>query len=439
MKVITRFAPSPTGYLHAGSYRTALFAWLFARQNEGKFILRIEDTDRERSKKEFEDNILDSLAWLGLNYDDTYRQSERADLYKGYIEKLIASGHAYVSDKEEVGKSSVIRFKNPNKTISFDDLIRGTITFDTTELGDFVIAKSLEEPIFHLANVVDDHESGVTHVIRGEDHISNTQRHILIFEAIGGKAPIFAHIPLLLAKDRSKLSKRNGALAVTDYRGRGYLPAALVNYFVLLGWHPEGEKEIFSLAEILKEFSLDRVQKGGAIFDDEKLSWFNREYIKKLDDVEFMKEAQNFWPKDLSLSDSLEKSLLPLLRDKISSFSDITQLFDVGGELAFVKGLPDYNKDMLHWKKDPDPAKTLQHLEKSREVLNALSEDDFTAPVTKGSLWSYAEEHGKGNVLWPLRVALTGQEKSPDPFTSAVILGKKESLNRINKACESLK
>ena len=214
-QIVTRFAPSPTGLLHAGNYRTAVFSYLFARQHGGKFILRIEDTDRERSRPEYEVNILESLAWLGLDFDEKYRQSENASVHREYLEKMIASGHAYISQEtptKEGERAEVIRFKNPNKKVLFPDLIRGDIEFDTTELKDFVIAKSLDEPVFHLAVVVDDFTAGVTHVIRGEDHISNTPRQILIQEAIGAPCPIYAHLPLVLAPDRSKLSKRKGAL-----------------------------------------------------------------------------------------------------------------------------------------------------------------------------------------------------------------------------------
>ncbi|MEK7506432.1 MAG: glutamate--tRNA ligase, partial [Patescibacteria group bacterium] len=212
--VITRFAPSPTGNLHVGSARTALFNYLFTKKHGGTFLLRIEDTDKERSKKEFEDDILHGLSWLGISYDgEIVRQSERTVLYKTYLERIVASGAAYEAEENKDKTGKVIRFKNPNKTVAFHDLIRGDISFDTAELGDFVVAKDKETPLYHLAVVVDDHEMGITHVIRGEDHISNTPRQILIQEAIGAKRPLYAHIPLILAPDRSKLSKRHGAVS----------------------------------------------------------------------------------------------------------------------------------------------------------------------------------------------------------------------------------
>ena len=442
LKVVTRFAPSPTGYFHAGSYRTALFSCIYARQNGGKFILRIEDTDKERSKKEYEDNIIDSLKWLGLEYDEFYRQSDRTDIYKGYIKKLLDSGHAYISKevpKEPSGREEVIRFRNPKKKVAFDDLIRGRVEFDTTELGDFVIAKSLDEPVFHLAVVIDDHESGITHIIRGEDHISNTPRQILIYEALGVMPPHYAHIPLLLAKDRSKLSKRNGAVPMTDYRVKGYLPEAVVNYLALLGWHPaDDEKEVMSFDDIVKEFSLDRVQKGGAIFDDEKLKWFNRQYIHKLDAASFTEAAAPFMPEWLSGNKALSGRLMPLLKDKVDCLSDISEQLNGTGELAFAHKIADYNPAMLLWKKGPDKAAAKKHLEAVSKALASIDDAKFTAESIKAVLWPYAETNGKGNVLWPLRVALTGQEKSPDPFVSAYILGKEEALTRISAAVDKL-
>ena len=452
MSIITRFAPSPTGYLHAGNYRTALFAYIFSHQHDGAFILRIEDTDKERSKKEYEDNIIDSLNWLGLKYDKMERQSDRADVHAQYIKKLIDSGYAYISNEIErreaagevvdpakkAGRDTVIRFKNPNKKVIFEDLIRGRIEFDTTELGDFVIARSLNEPVFHLAVVIDDAEEGITHIIRGEDHISNTPRHILLYEALGFPIPRYAHIPLLLSTDRSKLSKRKGALPITEYRQRGYVPQAVINYLALLGWHPSDDREILTLPEIIKDFSLERVQKSGAIFDEEKLLWFNREYIAKLSDEEFSTYAETFIPEWLHTHSEQFKKLIPVFREKISTFGDIQKLFDVNGELAFIHNISSYDSNMLLWKKNPDPSIAKKHLEESSTILTNLTQTEFTADAVKSALWPYAEANGKGDVLWPLRVALTGQERSPDPFTSASLIGREESLLRIATAIKKL-
>ena len=274
-KVAVRMAPSPTGNFHVGGARTALFNFLFARKNNGKFILRIEDTDKERSKKEFEDDIFESLEWLGLKYDEFYRQSERGEIYKNYVEKMLNNDSVYEAEDK------VIRFRNPNKKVKFNDLVRGEIEFDTTELKDFVIAKSADEPLYHLAVVIDDCESGITHVIRGEDHISNTPRQILIQEAIGATRPLYAHLPLILAQDRSKLSKRKHGESVSlgYYRDKGYSPEAVINYLALLGWNPGTEQEIFTLEELINVFDLSRVHKGGAIFDEKKLAWVNRKHF----------------------------------------------------------------------------------------------------------------------------------------------------------------
>jgi glutamyl-tRNA synthetase len=443
-KIITRFAPSPTGLFHSGSYRTALYSYIFARQNNGEFVLRIEDTDKIRSKKEYEDNIIESLKWLGLDYDHFYRQSERTSIYKKYIQQLIDSGHAFVSKEDGIAsddkekRQSVIRFKNPNRKVSFEDIIRGKVEFDTTELGDFVIAKTLEEPVFHLAVVIDDMDMGITHVIRGEDHISNTPRQILIYEALGQEIPIYAHIPLLLASDRSKLSKRHGAKSISEYKDRGFLPEAIVNYLSLLGWHPEDDREVLSLSEIKEKFTLERVQKGGAIFDEEKLRWFNKQYIAKIPENSFIDYVNKFSPTWLLSDRELLNRVLPLIKEKITTFEDIGALLSDRSELSFIQSLPEYSADSLLWKKNPsiDNAKThLTHVLKTIETIDEIS---FTADHIKSLLWAYVEEKGKGDVLWPMRYAITGLDKSPDPFISAFILGKSETMKRIRHAISKL-
>src|SRR5579872_2048667 len=282
-KIVVRIPPSPTGYFHVGRARTALLNYLFAKKNDGEIVFRIEDTDKERSKKEYEEDIIDGLAWLGITYDNgPFRQSERGDIYKKYIQKMLDKGTAYVSQETEGENKEVIRFKNPNKTLVFNDLIRGDISFDTTELKDFVIAKSITEPLYHLTVVIDDHEMGVTHIIRGDDGISNTPRQILLQEAIGAARPIYAHVPLILAPDKSKMSARHGATSLRDFRAMGYLPEAMVNFLGLLGFNPGGERELYALPELVEVFDLSRVQKGGAVFNVKKLDWYNKEYIKKV-------------------------------------------------------------------------------------------------------------------------------------------------------------
>ena len=347
-KVIVRFAPSPTGLFHVGSARVALFNYIFVKQNKGKFILRIEDTDKERSKKEYENDILTGMEWLGFKYDEFFRQSEREEIYKKYIEKLINEDKAYVSKeevKEEGQRSEVIRFRNPNKKVKFHDLIRGDIEFDTTELGDFVIAKSLNEPIFHLVVVIDDFEMGITHIIRGEDHISNTPRHILIQEAIGAPTPTYAHLPLILAEDRAKLSKRkHGEItSVKYYQKMGYLPEAFVNFISMVGWNPGGDIEMMSLDEIINKFDIEKVQKGGAIFNKEKLLWFNKEYLKKLPVEKIKEEIGKRLPSDCQDKEILSK-IYQIIVDRINVWSDIEKMISDEDIQYFFKN-PEVKKE----------------------------------------------------------------------------------------------
>lgn len=431
-KIITRFPPSPTGFLHIGRARTALFNFLFARQNDGKMVFRIEDTDKDRSKREFENNIIESLAWLGIKYDSgPYRQSERTVVYQKYLKKLIDDGFAYLSKetpKEEGDREEVIRFKNPNKTITFKDLIRGEITFDTTDLKDFVIAKSMEEPVYHLAVVVDDFEMGITHIIRGEDGISNTPRQILIQQAIGAPQPVYAHLPLILAPDKSKLSGRHGAISVTDYRELGYLPEAIVNYLALLGWNPGTEQEIFSIDDLIELFDISKIQKSGAVFNIEKLNWINRQYIEKLSDGDFIIHAKNF------IEENILIRILPLVREKISFFREINTLLD--GELSFIRPLPKYERELLKWKQEKDLNTTKENLKSIIEVISKLQ--DFSKEAVKASVWPLAEAKGKGHILWPMRYALSGKDKSPDPFIISEILGREETMKRLTFAYESI-
>ncbi len=441
-KVVTRFAPSPTGFLHAGNYRTAVFSYLFSKQNNGKFVLRIEDTDTARSKKECEDNILESLEWLGLPYDEMYKQSERGAIYRQYLEKLIADGTAFVSKEEakEGGRGEVIRFKNPGKKVKFHDLIRGDIEFDTTELGDFVIAKSVTEPIFHFAVVLDDYLMGITHVIRGEDHISNTPRQILIQQALGAPQPTYAHLPLVLAHDRSKLSKRHGAQSMTYYRDAGYVPDALLNYMALLGWNPGTEEEIFDLDGLMKAFDLSKVQKGGAIFNEEKLRWINKEHLKRLPVAEFAAAVQSRIAsspraKDLgwSVTESSAAMIAPVLLDRINTYGDVSMLIE-SQDLDYYFAEPVYDAISLKWKEDKDLEPAQKHLGHVRETLAALSDKKWSEEGIKAAVWPYAEANGRGNVLWPFRFALSGKDKSPNPFTLASILGREATIRRLDAA-----
>ncbi len=438
-KIVTRFAPSPTGNLHSGSYRTAIFAYLYARKHKGTFVLRIEDTDKARSTKEYEENILESLHWLGLEHDVFVRQSENIERHTKVLEQLIADGHAYVSKEEAKDGSGVIkeivRFKNPNIDVTFHDEIKGEVTMNTEDLGDFVIAKNIHEPLFHLAVVVDDFDEGVTHVIRGEDHVSNTPRQILIQRAIGAPTPIYGHLPLVLGADKQKLSKRKGALAMTEYRDLGYLPEAILNMVSMVGWNPGTEQELFTKEELIQAFDLSKVQRSPAVFNPEKLDWFNREYIKKMDQSAFWTAGESFVPAWVYVIDTEYKMLAAiehLIRDRIAKFSDIKTFFDEGEWDYFFKE-PVIDESMLVWKTDTLENAKL-HLVKAKEILEALTEDAWNYDGIKNALMPYAEEVGKGNVLWPLRVALSGREKSPDPFELSAILGKQTTLVRITSA-----
>lgn len=440
-QIVTRFAPSPTGNLHSGAYRTAIFAYLYARKNAGKFVLRIEDTDKQRSTKEYEENILESLKWLGIEYDEFYRQSDNLDRHTEILHKMIADGQAYISKEEAKDGSGVIkeivRFKNPNTDVSFHDEIKGEVTMNTADLGDFVIAKNVNEPLFHLAVVVDDFDEGVTHVIRGEDHVSNTPRQILIQRAIGAPTPVYAHLPLVLGLDKQKLSKRKGALAVTEYRDLGYLPETILNMVAMVGWNPGTDQELFSKEELVKEFSLDHVQKSPAVFNPEKLNWFNREYMKKLSFAELKSGIMKFLPaKFANLSESMMDKLIPVIAERINYFGDVENMIN-DGELGYYVSAPEIDLEKISWKGEGnDKAKI--HLEKAVELLQTISEADWNSESVKESIWNYAEQVGRGNVLWPMRFALSGRDKSPDPFTLVDILGKTETLARLTSAVEKL-
>lgn len=413
-RVIVRFAPSPTGPLHLGGARTALFNYLFARKTDGRFLLRIEDTDRARSRPEFEKNIFESLAWLSLDYQKVHRQSERGEIYKKHLANLLASGAALSAPGE-----TVIRLRNPGRQVTFTDLIRGKITFDTSELGDFIIAKSLTEPLYHLAAVVDDWEMGITHVIRGEDHIANTPRQFLIQEALGAPRPAYAHLPLILASDRSKLSKRHGAVSITEYRDSGYLPEALINYLALLGWNPGTDEEFFSLVELGRLFSFDQVQKSGAVFDLKKLNWFNHKYLQCLSDSALMACLPN------SLDQNLTPKVLPLLKERAVTLADLPSLIGEEGEFGYFFRRPTYGKTLLRNQKN---------FSKLRALVESIPKNEFRAERLKTTIMPYASSAGRSEVLWPFRVALTGREKSADPFTVAAILGQTETLARLDYA-----
>ena len=437
--IITRFAPSPTGFLHIGGARSALFNYLYTKQKGGKILLRIEDTDLERNKEEFTEGILRAFEWLDLKFDETKKQSDNFPIHRKYLEKLIENGHAYFSKEEvleEGQRDEVIRFKNPNKTITFTDLIRGEVSVDTTDLGDFVIAKSLDEPVFHLSNVVDDILMNVTHIIRGEEHLANTPRQILIWEAIGERErATYAHIPLILSETKEKLSKRKHGeiVSVEHYKNNGYLKEAFINFLAFLGWNPGGEREIYSLEELISKFDIERVQKGGAVFNIEKLNWFNKEYIKLQSEAEQLEYLKKYLPESEKYTSVMLEKLRPVLVDRLSYYGELKKMKE-DGELDFYLNAPVYNNPSeIIWKKsDKDNAVINLNL-----IKNILTESKEIEECWE-EIYKLAEEKGKGDILWPLRYVLSGKDKSPDPKSLLNILGKEESLLRIDNALKAL-
>lgn len=463
-KVKVRFAPSPTGLLNIGGVRTALFNWLFARHEEGVFILRIEDTDTQRSEVRYEEDIKKSLEWLGLSWDKLYRQSDRLERYKFYLEMLLEKKYAYycfcsekeledeyqaqlsqgISPKysgrckslsdEEVGKrlqkeSGVIRFKVSEKEISFHDLVRGKVTFDTRLIGDIIIAKGLNEPLYNFANVVDDFEMGITHVVRGEEHISNTPRQIALQEALGFPSLIYAHLPLILGSNKKKLSKRDLAKSINDYKAEGYIPEAMVNFLVLLGWHPKKDREILSMREMIDEFGFERVQKAGGIFNPEKLDWLNGHYLRSKSVDELVEMLDIFIPVRWKKDKERIRKVVEVEKERMKRLGEFISLSD------FFFELQDYEKTLLVWKKSNEKD-TLENLKLIHTALVSL--EDFSRVSVENIVHPIAEARGRGDVLWPLRAALSGKTASPGPFELLEILGEKESLERISVAIKKL-
>lgn len=443
--VRVRIAPSPTGNLHVGTARAALFNELFARQHNGSFVIRIEDTDQERSKPAFEENILEGLEWLGLTWDEgpdkagdygPYRQSERRELHQQALQQLLDSGAA----RQGEGETIVLNVE-PQEVV-FQDIVRGEVTVHTDSFeGSFIIARSPKDPLFHLAVVADDAAMNITHVIRGEDHLHNTAKHILIQRALGYKTPIYAHLPLLLDEKRAKLSKRSGETSLLAYRDRGYLPAAMLNYLALLGWNGGDDRELFSHEELIEGFSLERVQKAGAIFSMHKLDSLNKQYLTNLSDEELLQWGEKHYEQaNISIQDDLR--LLAALKTELGRFSsynigdqtlsDVMRWYEIGALLQYDSGL-------LVWRKS-DAKATAHLLLKLGEKLSDLSEDQFTLDQLEKELleWIDSEDLGRGDTLWPMRVALTGREHSPGPFEVASILGKEETVTRIRAAQERL-
>ncbi len=452
-QVRVRFAPSPTGYLHVGGARTALFNWLYARKNGGKFILRIEDTDTERSTRESEEMIMRDLKWLGLNWDEgpdvggdfgPYRQSERLDLYKTFAEKLIESGHAYfaVYDKEDPkkvlytsvqrpsdGTAYTIVFKVPkNKIISYDDMLKGTIEFSTEYMEDFIIFKSNGFPVYNYAVVIDDHMMNITHVLRGEDHISNTPRQILIYEALGWQTPKFMHIPLILGADKTPLSKRHGATAVEYFRREGYLAKALVNYLAILGWSVD--EEIFDYVEKVNSFSPEQISNKNVVFDYQKLEWVNSKHMKMLSSEQMYEQFLD-WQRFTGNDKQVSKPVFEICKEKVNT---LKQLYEFA--LPFIEEEYEYSNEYVE--------KFLKKSEARDIIQSALQEfsalDEYNIESIEATLRKIAStlQIGTNKVFQTIRGALLGKLVTPGLFESIVVLGKEETKRRLGRTLEKI-
>lgn len=483
-EVRVRFAPSPTGYLHIGGARTALFNWLFARKMGGKLILRIEDTDTERLKEDSVSQILTSLKWLGLNWDEgpeaggecgPYYQSERRDLYSKYAQQLLDEGKAYYcfctpadleAEREkqraakqpfryartcrdldpEVAKARAaagepysVRIKIPTEgSITVHDLIHGDVTFNMDQFDDFVIVKSNGMPTYNFAVVVDDHLMGMTHVLRAEEHLSNTPKQLLIYEALGFEPPKFGHMPMILAPDRSKLSKRHGATSVEEFRAQGYLPEAIINYLTLLGWGPGDEREIFTLEETVKLFELEQMSKKAAVYDTKKLTWMNGQYLSELPLEKILPEAEIFFIKDglvtkewLAENKEYFAKLVDTVRVRVKTLQEVAD-----ASAYFFKDVEAYDEKGVAKHFKPEAAELLE------KCIAALEADEvFDLTSTEAIYNKIAADNGLalGKVIHPTRLALTGRTVSPGMFDVMVLLGKEKTLARMRKAVEYIK
>ncbi len=496
-KVVTRFAPSPTGFMHVGNVRTALYAWLWARKNKGTFILRIEDTDKKREVEGSIEHIKKTLRWLGMDWDEgpdiggphePYIQSERLEklhIYETYARKLLEAGCAYsdASSEEQLdvlrkkaeeekraflyrdhrpasaessewkpGTPLRFKIKDPKRT-TWHDAVRGELSAGPEALDDFILIKSDGYPTYNFAHLVDDIEMGVTHVIRGQEFISSMPNYIAVYEAFGATQPIYVTAPPIMgAEGTKKMGKRDGAKDTLEYQREGYLPETMVNFLAFLGWNPGGEREIFSISELIDVFDIARIQKSGAQFNEEKLEWMNKEHMKLLPEETRTQEIlerlqknpilaglQNF---QTIISDkSFVAKIVPIIFDRISKWSDVNVLVEAG-ELGYFFDAPTFdtpeNVARLSWKGQPIE-EIKKHLIWVRDTLAGASDEAFGGVDNiKSLIFNYATEQGRGQVLWPTRVTLSGLEKSPDPFTLIYIFGKKESLVRIANVLSAL-
>lgn len=499
MNVRTRFAPSPTGFLHVGGLRTALYSYLFARKNGGKFLLRVEDTDRERFVEGGIENIIQSLDWAYIDIDEgvkmtfegeimeegdygPYIQSKRLNIYREHAERLLETGHAYycfctkrrleelrafqIESKQPTmydgkcrtislpdarkrlaaGETAVVRMSMPKTGVTeFSDLIRGHVSFENALIDDQVLMKSDGFPTYHLAAVIDDHLMQITHVIRGEEWLPSTPKHLQLYNMFGWQTPAFAHLSLLINEQKQKLSKRHGDVSVKDFNDAGYVHEALVNFVAFLGWNPGDEREMFTLAELEKEFTIERVTKAAAVFNREKLDWYNQQYIRKMDlgelvrrTVPFLEKAELVTWRGSILNDDNRETYLWLQRALALERDRVTTLADFPPAIRFLFELPAYEPELLVWKKNTNK-KTKGVLSELIPVLEPIPEP-WVGQMLEASVRGWIEAAGceTGDILWPMRVALSGQKNSPGPFEIAAVLGKEKSLKRLKHALQLL-
>ncbi len=476
--VVTRFAPSPTGQMHVGGIRTALYAYLWAKKNKGTFILRIEDTDKEREVAGSKEHIMKALSWLGLSYDEgpdvggphaPYIQSERLDIYKRYANILIEKGFAYADPytQEELEAfrlkadeekrpflfrdhrpesteawdgSKPLRFKTPVKAYAWTDVVRGELSTGEEAVDDIILIKSDGYPTYNFAHLVDDIEMGVSIVCRGEEFISSTPKYLAIYEVLGIVPPQFATLPPILGPGGSKkLSKRDGAKDALEYGEEGYLPEAIVNFLALLGWNPGDDREIFSREELIEAFDISRVQRSGAQLNVEKLNWINREHMKKLSLEQQEEWISKFLPENITTAAGFTTErlheIVPTIMERIEKFGDVTTMADAG-ELGFFFVDPTLDAALLNFK-GIEPAETKEHLQQCLKILKAIGEEVWNIDTIKAGVMTYADVLPKrGPALHPLRYSLSGREKSPDPFTIAGVIGKADTIARVTKAIE---
>ncbi len=467
-KVITRFAPSPTGFMHIGGVRTALYAWAWAKKNNGTFILRIEDTDKEREVEGSIEHIIESLKWLGINWEEgpdiggqnsPYKQSERLNHYLHYAKILIEKGYAYTDpyteDEVETFRQKSInekkpflyrdyrpenppewdgkkplRFKVKNvKNYEWNDLVRGQLKAGSEALDDFILIKSDGYPTYNFAHIIDDLEMGVTHIMRADEFISSVPKFLSLYEALEIKRPQFVTLPPIMRPDgNKKLGKRDGAKDVLEYKKEGYLPDAMVNFLAFIGWNPGTEIEIITKEEFVNLFDIKQIHISGAKFNEEKLNWINKEHIKRLSEVELEKYIYAYLPEELKI-----KKIVPIIKDRIFKFGDITYMLE-NGELDYFVKKPICQKEKLIYK-DSNIKEIILDLQEVIYKFDKLNTSDFTKENIKNILIEFANtKKNRGEVLHPVRFALSGLDKSPDPFVLAEILGKSETKDRLLNA-----